>query len=95
MAYKFYTDGGHGWLQVPKEQIRQLGIEAQISGHSYHDKDNVYLEEDCDMAVFLKKKGITSPAGYQVFHQQVEEVYHHNSPIRNLPHYTRKSLSHT
>jgi len=58
MAYTKHEDPGHGWLEVPKRELIELGIADQISDYSYQDKDNVYLEEDCDMTIFLKAKGV-------------------------------------
>lgn len=51
---KFHYDSGHGWLEVPKTLfINIIGKECD-SGYSYEDKDNYYLEEDCDAPEFLK-----------------------------------------
>ena len=56
MSYTFHSDCGHGWLEVPAREIRDLGIEGDISGYSYISTDGmtVYLEEDCDEGVFIK-----------------------------------------
>lgn len=53
--YTFYEDPGHGWLEVPKAHIKALGIAGDISSCSYESDDGkmVYLEEDCDMSIFL------------------------------------------
>ena len=48
-----YSDGGHSWYKVPRKLIRQLDIESLISSFSYQLNDNVYLEEDCDVAIFF------------------------------------------
>lgn len=53
-TYNYLTDPGHGWLQVPHEHIAALNITG-ISGYSYKDKSFAYLEEDCDMALFVDK----------------------------------------
>jgi hypothetical protein len=53
-AYRFYSDPGHGWLAVKFSELCDLGIENKISSCSYKHGGTVYLEEDCDMAVFLK-----------------------------------------
>ena len=50
--YKFFSDSGHGWLQVPLPELIALGIEKKISSYSYLDSGQAYLEEDCDFAVF-------------------------------------------
>jgi hypothetical protein len=48
----FHSDPGHGWLAVPREVVRSLGIESQISEFSYLDDTHVYLEEDLDARLF-------------------------------------------
>ncbi|MCP4470477.1 MAG: hypothetical protein GY815_07290, partial [Gammaproteobacteria bacterium] len=35
--------------------LRELGIEHDVSSCSYIDKGIAYLEEDCDMSLFLAK----------------------------------------
>jgi len=49
----FHTDPGHGWLEVKYSELKDLGIEDKISSYSYIKDDVVYLEEDCDAAVYL------------------------------------------
>ena len=67
MSYKFYTDSGHGWLEVPLAELRELGIADKISGYSYIRGDFAYLEEDRDAGIFDQSKG---PESYPV-----KEVY--------------------
>lgn len=58
--FVFYTDPGHGWLQVPKALAKELGIKP--STYSYQDREYLYLEEDCDAGLITKAcddKGIT------------------------------------
>ena len=52
--FVFHSDPGHGWLQVPKKLIRELGIGKEISSYSYQDEDFLYLEEDCDAVLFIE-----------------------------------------
>ncbi len=58
MKHTFYTDPGHGWLQVPTLELRDLGIAHLISRYSYiHPSAKwVYLEEDMDMTTYLVAK---------------------------------------
>ena len=44
-----YTDAGHGWGKVKRKVLENLGIAPDVSSYSYQYKDNVYLEEDCDL----------------------------------------------
>lgn len=82
-AFKFYSDPGHGWLEVPVKTLRELGIAGQISPYSYISEDNAvaYLEEDCDLARFAKALGWTSlPA-------ETIRIYQQDTFIRELPRY--------
>ena len=33
--YRFYTDPGHGWLAVKRQELIDLDIIEKISGYSY------------------------------------------------------------
>jgi len=62
MKYAFHYDAGHGWLEVPVKELKELGIYEKISPYSYERNGMAYLEEDCDFGIFLdakKKKGET------------------------------------
>lgn len=47
-SFTYYTDPGHGWVEVPLELIHELGLADKITHYSYQRGDTVYLEEDCD-----------------------------------------------
>lgn len=47
-----YSDPGHAWGKVKRQVLVNLGIADKISRYSYQYKDNVYLEEDCDLSLF-------------------------------------------
>jgi len=51
--YRKVEDPGHGWLEVPVQELFDLGIAEEISGCSYLRDDKAYLEEDRDMSIFL------------------------------------------
>lgn len=53
MKPTFYSDPGHGWLAVSRQELIDLGVMHMISGYSYQRKDTVYLEEDCDVAIYI------------------------------------------
>jgi hypothetical protein len=53
ITYNFYSDPGHGWLNVKLDELKELGIADKISGYSYQRGNDVYLEEDCDMSTFM------------------------------------------
>ena len=85
----FHCDAGHGWLEVPREDIDALGLADQISAYSYamastHQRAGmVYLEEDCDAILYLDA---ANSAGYRL--QIVEKYTDTDSPIRNMKRYT-------
>lgn len=79
--YKHFQDGGHSWYAVPLRELASLGVDQQISAYSYILGATVYLEEDCDAAIWfsaVQERG-EAPA--------FENIYHDNSPIREYPRY--------
>lgn len=56
--YLFISDPGHGWLKVPKGELKQLGISEKITPYSYMEELHAYLEEDYDLSLFFEAKGI-------------------------------------
>ena len=60
LTLTFYSDPGHGWLEVERDLLVDLGIDGDITPYSYQRGEQVYLEEDCDYALFvlaMKKEG--------------------------------------
>ena len=53
--YLFHSDPGHGWLQVKRQELKDLGILDKISNYSYQKRGDVYLEEDCDYSLFVER----------------------------------------
>ncbi len=53
-TYTKHVDGGHGWLRVPLEDIKNLGLYDKISHYSYFStlSGYAYLEEDIDADLF-------------------------------------------
>ena len=80
--FTFHADPGHGWLQVPRKMLTDLGIAAEISGYSYQRGPHVYLEEGMDAGTFgrayVKKHGKRP---------EFEEVYKEVTPIRGYSPY--------
>lgn len=87
--YTFHYDAGHGWLEVPKEDVEELGIE--VSSASYSDGKNVYLEEDLDAQTFAK----AYEKKYGVKHTEINHNDGDYSKIRGMGGYkpTPKSTS--
>jgi hypothetical protein len=56
-----FADPGHAWAKVSKKELVKLGIHERISGCSYQRNDFAFLEEDCDLSLYLetlKQKGV-------------------------------------
>jgi hypothetical protein len=89
----FHSDAGHGWLQIPKHLMNRLGITKAISSYSYQDRNNVFLEEDYDLGLFLYAIGIGLTADTKelrkAFFESVPEQHADNrSFVRTLNRYS-------
>ena len=84
--YTFYTDPGHGWLRVPMTEIVALNIADKISSYSYQKNGYVYLEEDCDMGLFVLAT-TTEDKARQWCSDNIIDVYHERTPIRAYDRY--------
>ena len=78
----YHTDPGHGWLEVPRNDLTTLGIAHDISACSYQDEMNAYLEEDVDAGVYLRA---ARAACWQVGTQ--DRYVGGSSFVRHLPGY--------
>lgn len=79
LEYTYYTDPGHGWLAVGIDELLVLGIADKISSYSYMNKGIAYLEEDCDMALFIDTM---ASKGVEVTLKHMNEPYN-DSIIRS------------
>ena len=77
--YLFHTDPGHGWLQVKRQELVDLGILDKISHYSYQKGDDVYLEEDCDYSRFIMRM---KELGRQVEVKELKPAVY-DSPVRS------------
>lgn len=84
-TYKFHTDPGHGWLEVPFAMVYLLGIGDKLSSYSYmRDCQTFYLEEDCDAGRFIR----AYEAKFGAKPNMVEGTYvNGHSFVRNLTRY--------
>ncbi len=82
LTITIYADPGHAWAQVPHTVITSLGIGSKISAYSYRDQANAYLEEDCDLALF-----INACQENNISFSFNEQYTDHDSPVRNKTHY--------
>ncbi len=87
--YRFISDPGHGWLEVPVSELDQLNIAHLISSCSYTNGAFVYLEEDCDLSVFFTATyGRRETRGNSVamfWEGLCEDVFQENTFVRRLP----------
>ena len=51
--YTFFSDAGHGWLKVKRQELIDLNILDKITVYSYQKGAYVYLEEDQDAYTFI------------------------------------------
>jgi hypothetical protein len=79
----FHTDPGHGWLQVDRADLDALDIAHKISRYSYERGPWVYLEEDCDAALFMNA---AKTAGW-VLNMTEKNEPHNDSPVRSFERY--------
>lgn len=85
-----HHDAGHAWASVTRRELIDLKIERLISPHSYQCGSHIYLEEDCDLAVYLHAKG----HNLRHLSESLDWVEVHdgdNSPIRNMTPFAPKS----
>ena len=73
-TFTFFSDSGHGWLQVPLALLSVLNVRP--SHYSYYDRKYGYLEEDIDAGEFF--------AAYDDELQTVNEHTNGTSSIRAL-----------
>ena len=50
----WYSDPAHGWMAVDRADLKTLGIAEEVSVFSYSNGTTVFLEEDCDAALYLR-----------------------------------------
>ena len=80
-----HDDAAHGWLEVSYEDLINLNIQNKISNFSYIDSSRklIYLEEDCDMTLFMKSYKEKYNKGITYVIDNNFEIH----PIRDLPSY--------
>lgn len=54
MYVDIYADPGHAWAKIDRALLTTLGIANRISSYSYQRGTSVYLEEDCDLTMFMQ-----------------------------------------
>lgn len=51
--FNVYADPGHAWVKVPVALLISLHIADKITRCSYIRGEHVFLEEDCDLTIFV------------------------------------------
>lgn len=54
-VFDMYNDAGHGWLKVQYHLIEKMGLTQNITPYSRQHGIDVFLEEDCDAPMFIRK----------------------------------------
>lgn len=83
-----YSDAGHAWGKVKRQVLVNLGLADKVSTYSYQYKDNVYLEEDCDLPLLC-----STLMALDTRIKFVEKHTDRNSRVRSYSHYSTESAS--
>jgi len=78
-----YADPGHAWGKIKRDVLLEHSVEHLISSYSYQLRDNVYLEEDCDLSLVCDA---LEDAGYSVVFK--EKTSDNDSKIRGYERYS-------
>lgn len=78
-----FEDPGHAWARFSKKRLADLGIADKISGYSYQNGNNAFLEEDCDLSVLANA---LRDQGYEI--KYLTNRTDRTSKIRNFDRYT-------
>jgi len=87
--YSYFQDPGHGWIAVPLTELKALGIAEDISEYSYIMGAMVFLEEDCDAALFIEAKTARGEKPQFIEHFQDPCPIRSYCPYRGLRGITR------
>jgi hypothetical protein len=83
-----YSDAGHAWGKVKRQVLVNLGLADKVSTYSYQYKDNVYLEEDCDLPLLC-----STLMALDTRIKFVEKHTNRNSRVRSYEHYSKDSAN--
>lgn len=71
------SDPGHAWAAVPRSELAELGVLSKISPYSYQKNEMVYVEEDCDLAIYINAMNLKRDE------LKFDETFQEVTPIRN------------
>ena len=83
-TFKVYADPGHAWVACKRKFLVEIGILEKITPFSYQRGGTVYLEEDCDVATFVK--AFKEKFGCVPIWD--ERHTNNSSPVRSYDHFT-------
>jgi hypothetical protein len=83
-TYIFHEDPGHGWLAVKLKELQDLNIVDKISSCSYIRGKTAYLEEDCDLSIFMEAR---EKAGKPLNINDTKRSFQEHTPIRGYDLY--------
>jgi len=82
-TFRYIQDPGHGWLEVPRQLLAKLGIEYDVTSYSYVKGQTAYLEENCDLPLFIN----AFKAQCADVELDLASVHVNNTPIRSYQPY--------
>ena len=85
-TFPYIQDAGHGWVRVPKAEIAKAGVADQISVHSFQKGNNVFLEQDSDMEVFVAartKQGLETKFAEYVNQSRPSRIRNYEAYVAN------------
>ena len=83
LTVPLYSSPSHAWAKVSCAQLIDLGVSSKISAFSYRSGRDIYLEEDCDLTVFMEA---AKKAGLEI--DLVDRLIAQDDTIRKMDPYT-------
>ncbi len=80
---RVFADPGHAWAAVQLAELQELAIDHLVSSYSYFKNGIVYLEEDCDLGIYMNRLKELHPDMEFTFREDHDD----NCPIRNYGRY--------
>jgi hypothetical protein len=69
-TFTYYMTERHGYVETTRAYLRKLKISKLISPYSRQSRSKVYLEEDCDLRLFVKRHSV---AGIEIILKEAEK----------------------
>lgn len=75
MRFRLLSDSGHAWLEVPRSEVKRVGLRVSPYSRQSTNGRFVYLEQDIDAPAFLR------------LYAKIEHEPGEHEWIRRLPRY--------